>query len=127
MVEHQQLEPAPLTAREPIVHSTRLRMTFLQLGEVHAHRSVLYAKESARMTKGKRIYATTLPPIVHLEPTIDDTEHVVDPELVTMSEDEIKMWGFLMTQYNLKPGLWKFGVKGVCVCVSGLRFQSGVL
>ncbi len=37
-------------------------------------------------------------------PPVDDTEHTVDPELVTDSEDEMKVWGYLMTQYSLKPG-----------------------
>ena len=33
-------------------------------------------------------------------------------ELLTDSEDEIKVWVYLMTQYNLKPGLRTFGAKG---------------
>ncbi len=45
-------------------------------------------------------------------PPVDDTEHTVDPELVTDLEDEMKVWGYLMTQYNFKPGLRKFGDKG---------------
>jgi hypothetical protein len=31
---------------------------------------------------------------------------------MTKSEDEMKVWGYLMTQYNLKPGLRKFGERG---------------
>jgi hypothetical protein len=44
-----------------------------------------------------------------LKDTIDDTIHRNDPEMTTISEDEIKVWGYLMTQYNLMPGLKKFG------------------
>ncbi len=47
-----------------------------------------------------------------MAPHINDTEHTVGPELVTDSEDKMKVWGYLMTQYNLKPGLRKFGEKG---------------
>ncbi len=43
------------------------------------------------------------------EPLIDNTIHRVDKTLITMSEDELKVWGYVMTQYNLKPGLRKFG------------------
>jgi len=85
------------------------RMTFLQLGEVRAHRSVLDATQHMRMTREERLHATTWS---DMEPPINDTEHAVDPELLTDSEDEIKVWGYLMTHYNLKPGLRKFGEKG---------------
>ncbi len=47
-----------------------------------------------------------------MAPLVDDTEHTVDSELVTDSEDDMKVWGCLMTQHNLKPGLRKFGDKG---------------
>jgi hypothetical protein len=40
---------------------------------------------------------------------IHNAEHVVDKELMTMHEHEIAVWGYLMTQYNLKPGVSKFG------------------
>ena len=43
------------------------------------------------------------------EPLIDDTIHRVDKTLITRSEDKLKVWGYVMTQYNLKPGLRKFG------------------
>jgi hypothetical protein len=106
VVEHQ-LEPdAP---RVPIAHRTRLqapRMNFLQLGEVQTHRSVLEARQYAGMTKEERIQATTLS-IIHLEPKVDKTVHRIDAELITKLEDEMKVWAYLMTQYNLKPGLRK--------------------
>ncbi len=42
---------------------------------------------------------------------IDKVEHKIDAELVTESEDEIKVCGYMTTQYNLKTGLKKFGEK----------------
>jgi hypothetical protein len=85
------------------------RMTFLQLGEMHTHRSVLDATQYVRMTREEWMHATTW---LETAPPVDDTEHTVDPELVTDSEDEMKVWGYLMIQYNLMPGLRKFGDKG---------------
>jgi hypothetical protein len=43
---------------------------------------------------------------------IDEVDHEIDPEMVTNSKDEVKVWGYMMTQYNLKAGLQKFGKKG---------------
>ncbi len=51
---------------------------------------------------------------------VDDTVHQVDPEFHTTSEDEIAVWGYLMTQYNLKPGLRKFGEQGETAAISEL-------
>jgi hypothetical protein len=93
------------------------RMQFLQLGEARAHRSALGA-----MTRGEQhekrdeqLHTTILSAA-----EIDYTEHTVDKELTTESEDEMAVWGYLMTQYNLKPGLRKFGEKGVKAAVSEL-------
>ena len=47
-------------------------------------------------------------------------EHVIDKELVTKSEDEFKVWAYTMTQYNLKPGLRKFGARGTTAAVDEL-------
>ena len=41
--------------------------------------------------------------------TQEDTEHIIDKDLVTQLEDEFQVWAYVMTQYNLKPGLRKFG------------------
>jgi hypothetical protein len=69
------------------------------------------------MTKEERLLATmTLP----MEPTIDDTMHEIDPKLCTMSQEEMMMWAYMTTQYNLKPGLRKFGARGVTVAVKEL-------
>jgi hypothetical protein len=51
---------------------------------------------------------------------VDDTVHQVNPELHTTSENEMAVWGYLMTQYNLKPGLRKFGERGATVAISEL-------
>jgi hypothetical protein len=32
-------------------------------------------------------------------------------------EDEIKVWAYVMPQYNLKPGLQKFGARGVAAAM----------
>ena len=98
--------------RIPIAHRTRAqapRMAFLQLVEVRTRRSVLDAKQFAGMTREEMMHVTNY---TQKEPEIDDTEHAVDPKLLTNSEDKMKVWGYLMTQYNLKPGLRKFGAKG---------------
>jgi hypothetical protein len=47
-------------------------------------------------------------------------EHAIDAELTTESEDEMAVGGDLMTQYNLKPGLHKFGKRGTKAAVSEL-------
>ena len=94
------------------------RMQFVQLGEVRAHRSVLAAITNETKTtpsKGKQLYATT-----STIAEIDSTEHAIDAELTTNSEDEMAVWGYLMTQYNLKPGLCKFGKRGTKAAVSEL-------
>ncbi len=119
VVEHQ---PESVAPRVPISHCTRLRaprMNFLQLGEVRTHRSVLEARQYAGMTKEERIHATTLSSI-HLEPKVDKTVHRIDAELITKSEDKMKVWAFLMTQYNLKPGLRKFGARGATAALDTL-------
>ena len=51
---------------------------------------------------------------------VDDTVHQVNPELHTTSKDKIAVWGYLMTQYNLKPGLRKFGEQGETAAISKL-------
>ncbi len=63
------------------------------------------------MTKEERIHATTLS-IIHLEPKVDETIHRFDAELITKLEDKMKVWAYLMTQYNLKPGLRKLDARG---------------
>jgi hypothetical protein len=94
-------------------------MNFLQLGEVRTHRSVLEARQYAGMTKEERIRATTSS-IIHLEPKVDETIHRIDAELITELEDKMKVWVYLMTQYNLKPGLRKFGARDATAALDEL-------
>jgi hypothetical protein len=94
------------------------RMQFLQLGEVRAHRSALAAMTNGIETtpsKGEQLHTTT-----STIDEIDSTEHAIDAELTTKSEDKMAVWGYLMTQYNLKPGLRKFGKRGTKAAVSEL-------
>ncbi len=70
------------------------------------------AAELTRMLKEERMHATTSSQ-KDLEPEVNCTQHIADPELMTKSKDEMKVWGYLMTQYNLKPaGLRKFRERG---------------
>ena len=91
--------------------------TFLQLGEVQAHRSVVDAMRFAKATKKERMHATTW---TRMTTTRDDTEHIIDKDLVTKSEDEFKVWAYVMTQYKLKPGLRKFGAGGATAALDKL-------
>jgi hypothetical protein len=93
------------------------RVAFLQLGTTRAHRNVLEAAKSARMSKEERMLATTSS---NATPIIDDTIHRWDDAMTTTSKDELKVWGYVMTQYNLKPGLCKFGSKGQTAAVKEL-------
>jgi hypothetical protein len=36
---------------------------------------------------------------------IDNMTQTSNPKLITDSKEEIKVWGYVMTQYNLKAGL----------------------
>ena len=46
--------------------------------------------------------------------------HMIDPDLTTYSMDKVAIWGYSMTQYNLKLGLRKFGEHGAKAAVSEL-------
>ncbi len=87
------------------------RIAFLQQREIRACRSVLDAAELTQMSKEEKMHATTSSQM-DLEPEVNCTQHIVDPELMTESEDEMKVWGYLMTQYNLKPRLKKNEERG---------------
>ncbi len=43
---------------------------------------------------------------------LDDVMHQVERLMCTTSEEELGVMAYLLTQYNLKPGLRKFGAKG---------------
>jgi hypothetical protein len=53
------------------------------------------------MKKEERIHATTWSGV---EQAVDDVVHTIDKELVTKSEAKLKVWAYVMTQYNLKLG-----------------------
>ena len=53
-----------------------------------------------------------------LDLNVYDTVHQVNLELHKTSEDEMAVRGYLMTQYNLKPGLRKFVERGATVAIS---------
>jgi hypothetical protein len=80
------------------------RMTFLQLGEARAHRNVLEANRLARMSKEEQLLENTTDNMLECN-IIDEVDHEIDPEMVTNSKDEVKVWGYMMAQYNLKAGL----------------------
>ncbi len=57
---------------------------------------------------------------IHLKPKVDKTIHRIDAELITKLEDEMKVWVYLMTQYNLKPGMRKFRARGTTAALDEL-------
>ena len=95
-------------------------MQFLQLGEVRAHRSARLAAQEQREQRELPNSEVLMNMTTSSNLDVDDTVHQVDPELHTTSEDEIAVWGYLMTQYNLKPGLRKFGEQGATAAISEL-------
>jgi hypothetical protein len=72
------------------------------------------------MSKEEQMHATTWNNISHLESQVGDTVHMMDPALITSSEDEVKVWGYVTTQYTLKPGLRKFGARGEKAAINEL-------
>jgi hypothetical protein len=70
------------------------RTTFLQLGTVRAHRSVLEANRLTRMTKEERLMATTAAPP---KPFVDDVTHRVDKIMCTTSEEELGVMAYVLT------------------------------
>jgi hypothetical protein len=70
------------------------------------------------MSKNEQLHALIQLPNGDLD--VNDIEHVTDTALLTESEDKIKVWGYIMMQYNLKPGLHKFGACGAAAAVKEL-------
>ncbi len=79
--------------------------------------SVINAVRNAKATKEERVHATMW---TGTSMPKDDTEHLIDKDFVTQSEDKFKVWAYVMTQHNLKPGLCKFGERGVTAAVDEL-------
>ncbi len=73
------------------------RTTFLQLGVVRAHGSVLEVNHLTRMTKEERLLAMTMSP---MEPTIDDAMHRIDPKLCTTSQEDMMVWAYLRAWFE---------------------------
>jgi hypothetical protein len=72
------------------------------------------------MTKEEQMMATMLTANL-LKDTINNAvTHWNDPEMTMTSKDKMKVWAYLMTQYNLKPGLKKFGKHGKMAAVKEL-------
>jgi hypothetical protein len=92
--------------------------TFLQLGKTSAHRSVLEVTKYARMLRQKQMH--TLVALVVKELNVNKAKQALDPHLTTKLESEMKVWAYLMTQYNLKLGLQKFRAKGATVTIKEL-------
>jgi hypothetical protein len=63
------------------------------------------------MTKKERAMMTTTSNALASD-MINDATHLSNPKLISSSEEELKVWWYLMTQYNLKARLRKFGVRG---------------
>ncbi len=91
---------------------------FLQLGEVRAHRSALTAINEQKLYSGEMVREQMHSTTATIE--INNAEHMVDKELMRTHKLKIAVWGYLMTQYNLKPGLHKIGKKGPEAAVSEL-------
>ncbi len=63
------------------------------------------------MTNEERVMMTTMSNALASD-MINDAMHLSNPKLISSSEEELKVWGYLITQYNLKARLRKFGVRG---------------
>jgi len=53
-------------------------------------------------------------------PTVDDTVYRCDKTMTTTSKEELHVWAYIMTQYNLKPGLSNFGQRGQTAAIKEL-------
>ncbi len=95
------------------------QMKFLQLGEVQAHRSAFAASKEREINSAETMTKAQM----HVTTgcmELDDEEHESDKELTMSDKHKVVVWAYLMTQYNLKPGLCKFGAKGEQAAVSEL-------
>ncbi len=59
------------------------------------------------MMRHERMMATTT---CAPEDFVNDAVHHTDAALLTSSEAELSVLAYMMTQYNLKPGLQRFGL-----------------
>jgi hypothetical protein len=75
------------------------------------HRRVLGTTKYAGLTKKEQLYTSV--GLLTGDFDVNDIKHIPDPELCKESQAKIKVWAHMMTQYNLKPGLRKFGAHGL--------------
>ncbi len=80
---------------------------------------MLEASRPAWMLIEERLLATTTRNAIESD-MINNVEHKVNPQLTTKSEDEVKVWGYMMIQCSLKAGLQKFGEKGTTAAMQEL-------
>ena len=73
-------------------------MAFLQLGTTRAHRSVLKPAKLLQMSKEEKLFTTTASTAA---PTVDETIHRYNMIMTTTCEEELHVWAYIMTQYNL--------------------------
>ncbi len=92
--QYQQQSCRSVVGHEPY-DSYAPRIAFLQQGEICACRSGLDAAELMQMLKEERMHATTSSQM-DLEPEVDCTQHIANPELMIKSEDKMKVWGYLI-------------------------------
>ncbi len=71
---------------------------------MQAYRSVLDEKLYIGIKREERIHTTKSSPITHLETCINNTEHIVDMEQLTESEDEKKVWAY----YSANPYICRY-------------------
>jgi hypothetical protein len=85
------------------------------MGEVRVHRSAVDGAKYVKMTKAEQMNFTTFNAT---NIAIDKANQEIDSDLMTTSEDKLKVWGYIMMQYNLKPGLCKFGARGEVAAIT---------
>jgi hypothetical protein len=69
------------------------------------------------MTKDERVMVTTTSDTLASDMINDATYLISNPKLISSLEGELKVWGYLMTQYNLKARLKFFGMNGKTVAM----------
>ncbi len=82
------------------------------------HRSVLKVMHYAGMNKNEQLHVSVQLPNRDFD--VNNAKHTTDAEMPTELKAEIKVWAYVMTQYNLKPGLWKFGACGIAAAMKEL-------
>jgi hypothetical protein len=95
------------------------QMQFLQLGEVQACMSALAASNEREINSAETMTKAQMHATMGCM-ELNDVEHESDKKMTMSDKHEVAVWAYLMTQYNLKPGLCKFGAKGEQAAMSEL-------